>query len=115
MWRYAELLPVQNDTNIVSLGEGFTPLIAAGRLGGALGLPHLYIKDESTNPTGSFKARGLSAAVSMAKELGLKKLAIPSAGNAAGAMAAYAAHAGLQSYIFMPADTPRANIRGRSS
>lgn len=111
MWRYAELLPVQNDANIVSLGEGFTPLIAAGRLGGALGLPHLYIKDESTNPTGSFKARGLSAAVSMAKELGLKKLAIPSAGNAAGAMAAYAAHAGLQSYIFMPADTPRANIR----
>ena len=77
----------------------------------ALGLPHLYIKDESTNPTGSFKARGLSAAVSMAKELGLKKLAIPSAGNAAGAMAAYAAHAGLQSYIFMPVDTPRANIR----
>jgi threonine synthase len=111
MWRYAELLPVQNDNNIVSLGEGFTPLIAAGRLGGALDLPHLYIKDESANPTGSFKARGLSAAVSMAKELGLKKLAIPSAGNAAGAMAAYAAHAGLQSYIFMPADTPRANIR----
>jgi threonine synthase len=111
MWRYAELLPVQNDNNIVSLGEGFTPLIAAGRLGGALGLPHLYIKDESANPTGSFKARGLSAAVSMAKELGLKKLAIPSAGNAAGAMAAYASHAGLQSYIFMPADTPRANIR----
>jgi threonine synthase len=110
MWRYAELLPVQNDSNIVSLGEGFTPLIAARRLGEALGLPHLYIKDESTNPTGSFKARGLSAAVSMAKELGLKKLAIPSAGNAAGAMAAYAAHAGLQSYIFMPADTPRANI-----
>ena len=59
MWRYAELLPVQNDANIVSLGEGFTPLIAAGRLGGALGLPHLYIKDESTNPTGSFKARGV--------------------------------------------------------
>jgi threonine synthase len=111
MWRYAELLPVQHDGNIISLGEGFTPLIAAGRLGEELGLSHLYIKDESTNPTGSFKARGLSAAVSMAKELGLKKLAIPSAGNAAGAMAAYAAHAGLQSYIFMPADTPRANIR----
>jgi threonine synthase len=111
MWRYAELLPVQNSRNIVSLGEGFTPLIEVGRLGGALGLRHLYIKDESTNPTGSFKARGLSAAVSMAKELGLEKLAIPSAGNAAGAMAAYGAHAGLESHIFMPVDTPRANIR----
>jgi threonine synthase len=93
------------------LGEGFTPLIHATRLGQELGLPHLYVKDESANPTGSFKARGLCAAVSMARELGLRKLAIPSAGNAAGAMAAYAAHAGMESFIFMPADTPRANIR----
>ena len=97
--------------NIVSLGEGFTPLIHARRLGEELGLSHLYIKDEASNPTGSFKARGLCAAVSMAKELGVRRLAIPSAGNAAGAMAAYGAHAGLESYIFMPVDTPMANIR----
>jgi len=111
MWRYAEMMPVQDERHIISLGEGFTPLIHAARLGAALGLKRLYIKDESSNPTGSFKARGLCAAVSMAKELGIHKLAIPSAGNAAGAMAAYAAHAGMESYIFMPADTPVANIR----
>jgi threonine synthase len=111
MWRYHEVLPVQKPENILSLGEGFSPLIHARRLGADLGLPNLFIKDESSNPTGSFKARGLCAAVSMAKELGIKKLAIPSAGNAAGAMAAYAAHAGLESHIFMPADTPPSNIR----
>ena len=111
MWRYAEVLPVARCENIVSLGEGFTPLIRAARLGEKLGLERLYIKDESSNPTGSFKARGLCAAVSMALELGVRKLAIPSAGNAAGAMAAYVAHAGLRSYIFMPDDTPKANIR----
>ena len=111
MWRYAELLPVQQPENIVSLGEGFTPMIHARRLGSELGLNNLYIKDESVNPTGSFKARGLCAAVSMAKELGLKKLAIPSAGNAASALAAYGSQAGLESFIFMPADTPQANIR----
>ena len=111
MWRYAELLPVQQPENIVSLGEGFTPMIHARRLGSELGLNNLYIKDESVNPTGSFKARGLCAAVSMAKELGLKKLAIPSAGNAASALAAYASQAGLESFIFMPKDTPQANIR----
>src|SRR5688572_15609491 len=111
MWRYAELLPVQQEENIVSLGEGFTPIIHARRLGSELGLKHLYIKDEAINPTGSFKARGLCAAVSMAKELGLKKLAIPSAGNAASALAAYASQAGLESFIFMPKDTPQANIR----
>jgi threonine synthase len=111
MWRYAELLPVQQPENIVSLGEGFTPMIHARRLGSELGLKYLYIKDESINPTGSFKARGLCAAVSMAKELGLKRLAIPSAGNAASALAAYASQAGLESFIFMPADTPQANIR----
>src|SRR6266581_2442388 len=111
MWRYREMLPVQRPENVVSLGEGFTPLIQARRLGAALGLKNLYIKDESGNPTGSFKARGLCAAVSMACELGLRKLAIPSAGNAAGAMAAYSAHAGLECHIFMPADTPRANVQ----
>ncbi len=110
MWRYAPLLPVQQDANVISLGEGWTPLIRARRLGDELGLQRLYIKDESCNPTGSFKARGLSAAVSMATELGIRKLAIPSAGNAAGALAAYAAHAGLASFIFMPVDTPKANI-----
>jgi threonine synthase len=111
MWRYAEMLPVVRPENIVTLGEGFTPLIKVDRLGKELGLANLYIKEESSNPTGSFKARGLCAAVSMAKELGIRKLAIPSAGNAAGAMAAYGAHAGLESFIFMPADTPVANIR----
>lgn len=111
MWRYAEMLPVQRPENIITLGEGFTPIIRVGRLGQELGLSNLYIKEEACNPTGSFKARGLCAAVSMAKELGIRKLAIPSAGNAAGAMAAYGAHAGLESFIFMPADTPEANVR----
>jgi threonine synthase len=111
MWRYREVLPVQEAGDELTLGEGFTPLLPVPRLGGHLGLEHLYIKDESCNPTGSFKARGLSAAVSMARQLGLHKLAIPSAGNAAGAMAAYAAHAGMESFIFMPDDTPKANVR----
>jgi threonine synthase len=110
LWRYRELLPVDEDHNIVSLGEGFTPLIRAERLGQLLGLNHIYIKDESFNPTGSFKARGMAVAVSMAKELGLTKLAVPSAGNAAGALAAYAARAGLEAYIFMPQDVPKANL-----
>ena len=110
LWRYQEVLPVEHDENIVSLGEGWTPLLHAKRLGRQLGLTELYIKDESQNPTQSFKARGMAAAVSMAKELGAKKLAVPSAGNAAGALAAYAARAGLEAFIFMPKDTPRANI-----
>jgi threonine synthase len=110
MWRYREVLPVENDANIVSLGEGFTPLLRSQRLGKELGVNELYIKDESQNPTQSFKARGMSAAVSMAKELGAQKLAVPSAGNAAGALAAYAARAGLECFIFMPRDTPRANV-----
>lgn len=110
MWRYREVLPVDSDANIVSLGEGWTPLLRATRLGKAVGVHQLYIKDESQNPTQSFKARGMAAAVSMAKELGAKKLAVPSAGNAAGALAAYAARAGLRAFIFMPRDTPRANI-----
>lgn len=110
LWRYAEVLPVDDPVNRVSLGEGMTPLLKAERLGQQLGLKHLYIKDESQNPTASFKARGMTAAVSMAKELGVKKLAVPSAGNAAGALAAYAAKAGLEAFIFMPKDTPEANI-----
>jgi threonine synthase len=110
LWRYREVLPVADDANIVSLGEGWTPLLHAERLGKKLGISKLYIKDESQNPTQSFKARGMSAAVSMAKELGAQKLAVPSAGNAAGALAAYAARAGLECFIFMPRDTPRANV-----
>jgi len=110
LWRYREVLPVEDDANIVSLGEGWTPLLRAERLGNKLGIDRLYIKDESQNPTQSFKARGMSAAVSMAKELGSQKLAVPSAGNAAGALAAYAARAGLECFIFMPDDTPRANV-----
>jgi threonine synthase len=110
MWRYREVLPVRDDKDIVTLGEGFTPLLSAQRLASRLGLDRLWIKDESQNPTQSFKARGMSTAVSMAKQFGLKKLAVPSAGNAAGALAAYAARAGIEAHIFMPADTPRANI-----
>ncbi len=110
LWRYSEVLPVEREENIVSLGEGWTPLFGAERLGASLGLRHLYIKDESLNPTQSFKARGMTAAVSMAKELGVRKVAVPSAGNAAGALAAYAARAGLEAHIFMPRDTPRANV-----
>jgi threonine synthase len=100
MWRYAEVLP---DAVPVTLGEGFTPMLASREY------PNVYIKDEGLNPTGSFKARGLSAAVTMAKHFGLKKLAIPSAGNAAGALAAYAAAAGMEAHIFMPKDVPMAN------
>ena len=79
LWRYQEVLPVVHDTNRISLGEGWTPLLHAQRLGAQLGMPHLYIKDESLNPTGSFKARGMAVAISMAKELGVQKLAVPSA------------------------------------
>ncbi len=109
LWRYREVLPVVHAENMLSLGEGWTPLIHAKRLGERTGLSELYIKDESLNPTGSFKARGLCLAVSMARELEVQKLAIPSAGNAAGALAAYAALAGLEAHIFMPTDTPAAN------
>ena len=110
MWRYREVLPVEQDENVISLGEGLTPLLRTEKLARELGIDELYIKDESQNPTQSFKARGMSAAVSMAKELGAKKLAAPSAGNAAGALAAYAARARLECFIFMPRDTPRANV-----
>lgn len=111
LWRYREVLPVFSESNIVSLGEGMTPLFKTDRLAATLAVKlDLYIKDEGQNPTQSFKARGMTAAISMAKELGVTKLAVPSAGNAAGALAAYAALAGMEANIFMPADTPRANI-----
>jgi threonine synthase len=110
MWRWSELLPVLSVENQVFLGEGDTPLLALPQLGNEIGLTNLMVKDESSNPTGSFKARGLSAAISKAKELGVKKVIIPTAGNAGGAMAAYAARAGLKAHIFMPKDTPYANI-----
>ena len=109
MWRYAEVLPVENEQFQVSLGEGFTPLLQATSLGRKIGVPKLYIKDEGLNPTGSFKARGMSAAISRAAELGAQAIAIPSAGNAGGATAAYAARAGLPAHIFMPKDVPQAN------
>jgi len=110
MWRWHELLPVIHVENQIFLGEGDTPLLSLPHLENELGLSHLYVKDESSNPTGSFKARGLAAAVSKAKELGVEKVIIPTAGNAGGAMAAYAARAGIKAYIFMPKDTPYANI-----
>jgi threonine synthase len=106
LWRYRELLPVLDEANIVRLGEGGTPLLPLPTLGRRLGLRHLYLKEEGCNPTGSFKARGLAMAVSKAKELGLRKLAIPTAGNAGSAMAAYAAAGGLEAYVFAPDDTP---------
>jgi threonine synthase len=109
MWRYAPVLPVSKPNAVVTLGEGMTPLIHAHRLGRALGVDELWVKDEGINPTGSFKARGLSCAISMCVELGIAKVAIPSAGNAASAMAAYAAAAGLEAHIFMPRDVPQAN------
>jgi len=109
MWRYAPVLPVSKPEKIVSLGEGFTPLLRARRLGAVLGATDLWIKDEANNPTGSFKARGLSCAVSMAAELGATSVALPSAGNAAGALASYAAAAGLKAHVFLPSDVPAAN------
>ena len=108
MWRYAPVLP-PSEASVVSLGEGWTPLIRTRRLGSKIGADSLWVKDEGLNPTGSFKARGLSCAVSMCVELGIKKVAIPSAGNAASAMAARAAAAGIEAHIFMPLDVPQAN------
>ena len=109
MWRYFEMMPIREESNIVTLGEGFTPIFETKALGAKIGSNALFLKDEGLNPTAAFKARGLSAAVSKAKELGLKKLTMPSAGNAAGAMASYAARAGLEAFVFMPQDAPEAN------
>ncbi|MCU0484675.1 MAG: threonine synthase [Anaerolineales bacterium] len=110
MWRWHALLPVHDPGNMLHLGEGDTPLLPVPRIGAGLGLRQVFVKDESLNPTGSFKARGLAAAVSKARELGITRVIIPTAGNAGGAMAAYAARGGLQARIFMPKDTPIANI-----
>lgn len=109
MWRYRELLPVADESKVASLGEGMSPVLRCDRLGAALGLNNLWVKDESQLPTGSFKSRGLSMAVSRANELGVTRLAIPTAGNAGGAMAAYAARVGIEAFVFMPADTPIVN------
>ena len=111
LWRYRELLPVEDDAHIVSLGEGLTPFVDCPRLAAQLKVRRLAIKDESQLPTGSFKSRGMAVAVSMAKELGVKRVAIPTAGNAGGALAAYAARAGIEAFVFMPADTPEVNRR----
>jgi len=107
IWRYSEMLPVDDPRFRLSLGEGFTPLIRAAALAKLAGVGNLFIKDEGLNPTGSFKARGLSVAVSKAYELGVKELSIPSAGNAAGALSAYAARAGMKAFVFMPKDVPQ--------
>ena len=109
MWRYFEMLPVKNESNVVSLGEGFTPILEAPTLGREVGSADLLIKDEGQNPTGTFKSRGLAAAVSKAKELGVVGVTIPTAGNAGGALAAYAARAGMTAHVFMPQDASEAN------
>src|SRR5258706_2542470 len=106
LWRYLEMLPVKDPTNIISLGEGFTPILPLKKLSNKYGYSSLLMKDESHNPTGSFKARGISVAISKAKELGIKKFIIPTAGNAGGALAAYCAKAGMECIVIMPAHTP---------
>jgi threonine synthase len=111
MWRWHEMLPACDEQNQVSLGEGDTPLLQIDFIASELGLKNLYLKDESFNPTATFKARGLAAAISRARELGVTKVVIPTAGNAGGAMAAYAAKAGLQALVYMPEDTPAANVK----
>lgn len=111
LWRFEAMLPVLRARYITSLGEGMTPLLDGKRLATEIGIPNLVIKDESGNPTGSFKARGMTAAVSKARELGLAELAVPSAGNAGAALAAYCARAGLAADIYVPADTPRGIMR----
>ena len=109
MWKYEEILPIFDEHNIVSLGEGNTPLMKMNNLSKFLKIDNLYVKDESNNPTGSFKARGLSAAISKAKEFGIEGIVMPSAGNAAGAMSAYAAKSKMSANVFMPKDAPLAN------
>lgn len=109
LWRYRELLPAENDESIVTLGEGMTPLLSCPRLGSALGLADVWVKDESQMPTGSFKDRGQTVAITMAHHFGIERVAIPTAGNAGGSMAAYAARAGMEAWVFMPDDTPLIN------
>ena len=109
MWRYLEMLPVRNPDRIVSLTETITPILETKRLAAHFGVKNLYVKDESRLPTGSFKARGMAMAISMANGFGTKRVACPTAGNAGGAMAAYAARAGMEAYVFMPEDTPVIN------
>jgi len=109
LWRYRELLPLPPETPPVTLGEGMSSLLSAPQLGNSLGLKNLWIKDESQLPTGSFKSRGLCMAISMASHFGIRRVAIPTAGNAGGAMAAYAARAGMEAFVFMPRDTPVVN------
>lgn len=110
MWRYRELLPVSRPEHVTTLGEGCTPILPMTTLGARLGVRRLVVKEEGVNPTGSFKARGLCMAVSMARETGVTELCVPTAGNAGGALAAYAAAARLPAHIFMPEDTPEVNI-----
>src|SRR6478672_5545721 len=109
LWRYRELLPYFDEGDIVALGERMSPLLRCERLGAKLGLKNLWVKDESQLPTGSFKSRGMAMAITMAKRLGVKRVALPTAGNAGGAAAAYAARAGLECFVFMPEDTPAVN------
>ncbi|MSP13646.1 MAG: threonine synthase [Chloroflexi bacterium] len=109
MWRYQEFLPVSDPQQIVSLGEGFTPLLPLGNLGQRWNLPHLWLKEDGLNPTGSFKARGASCGVSRARELGVTEVALPTAGNAGGAWACYGAAAGLRVHVAMPKDAPLIN------
>ena len=111
MWRYREMLPVRNDENIVTLGEGMTPMLKTNQLAASMGSNNLYIKDEGVNPSASFKSRGMSAAVSRAKELGFTKLSVPTAGNAGGALAIYAAAANMEAHIFMPVDAQASNLK----
>jgi threonine synthase len=109
MWRYLEMLPMRDPANIVSLTETITPILETRRLGAEFGVKNLFVKDESRLPTGSFKSRGMTMAISKAKEFGITRVAVPTAGNAGGAMAAYAARAGMEAYVFMPKDTPVIN------
>lgn len=109
LWRYRELLPYADERQVVSLGEGMSPLLECPRLAARYGLDRLWIKDESQLPTGSFKSRGQALAITLARQFGIRRVAIPTAGNAGGAMAAYAARAGLEAFVFMPADTPVIN------
>src|SRR5262249_26296383 len=110
LWRYREILPLPLDTEPISLGEGWTPLLPAPQFGKKIGLPHVWIKDESQTQSGISKGRGMTAAVSMPKQFGLQALAIASAGNAAGALTAYAARAEIEAHVFMPKETPASNI-----